>query len=275
MNQEDPSGQARSSLKTTSIVVAIVLALAAAVLIGMQFGPSRLVGAASSVASSSAPVSISTPTFESAAVESPGRPPSPTNARPVASVPTYVEPVTQAPAPETFAEVQPGPVAPPVKEAVVELPVVAQPSPTAEPTCPADNGVSLTITNAELTYSGGGPMEEYKLTFILDNRIAAPVAFTSIDVLELTSVREDGAEMGAGTISLPETYEVPPGRTTFTTDAKWPATVFRGFGSPVMAFKLSGEVRVNNTTSDQNSRVLYCEYKDIAIGPPLLGNWGT
>ncbi|KRE65624.1 hypothetical protein ASG92_16670 [Arthrobacter sp. Soil736] len=134
--------------------------------------------------------------------------------------------------------------------------------------------MTLTIVKAEVTYSGGGPLEEYKLTYVLDNRFSIPVGLEISDSLNVTAVRENGAEVGDGFVSLPDTYEIRPGRTTFATEHNDPVTALRNFGSPITAFKLSGSVGVRTRTWDiENS--LYCEYKGLTFGKPLQGYWGS
>jgi hypothetical protein len=261
-----------------AITMGVVLVLVIAVLVGVQLGQSVLTGAASRAVttapvSSSAAVPASTPTAAAEATESPKPEPAAVKAVPTESAPPHFERVTPTPVPEqSFAEVQPLPPQPRAEqpEALPDPP----PTPTPEPTCPADKGVTLTITKAELVHEGGSD-DEFKLTLELDNKIGVPVSFSPIDVISVTAVRATGEQMGAGNISLPETYEVPQGRRTFTTDATYHAATMHAFGSPVIAFKLGGEVWVENATSDQDTRVLYCEFKPMAYGKSLQGEWGS
>jgi hypothetical protein len=261
-----------------AIAVAAILVLAIAVLVGIRIGQSVVQADATSLATkaspapshSSAPAVVNTPA-QSPQARSPEPTPDTSQSVPATSAPSYVEPVTSPPLPEqSFAEVQP---LPPVAEAPEEPPA-DPPSPTPEPTCPADNGVTLTITKAETVYEGGGS-DEYKLTLELNNKIGVPVSLTPIDTLSITSVRASGEEMGAGSISVPETYEVPPGRRTFTTESTYHAIAAHAFGSPITSWKLSGEMAVVNATSDQDTRVLYCEFKPMTYGKPLQGSWGS
>lgn len=278
VNHESRDRRSLSSPMIAAIAVAVVVVIAIAVLVGVRIGQSVLAGATSSPTASPVPSSASNPTVENTPSQSPlVQSPEPTQnlvtpkAVPVTPAPSYVEPVAPPPLPEqSFVEAQP---LPPMAEAPEELPA-ALPSPTSEPACPADNGVALTITKAELVREGGA-LDEYKLTLELHNKIAVPVNLTVIDGLRFTSVRASGEEMPSGYVSLSETYEVPPGRKIFTTDAYDHATIYHGFGSPVTAFKLSGDVRVENGTSDQIDRSLFCEFRDVTYGKPLQGVWGS
>lgn len=51
--------------------------------------------------------------------------------------------------------------------------------------------------------------------------------------------------------------------------------VYHGFGSPVTAFKLTGNVYVTNSYPDQLDRVKYCPYRKVEMGAPLQGYWGS
>ena len=128
----------------------------------------------------------------------------------------------------------------------------------------------LSITKVE-TIPGSIVLDAYRITVSLDNWIAAPVTFRPVGPLRITGVRATGEEMGSGSFALEDTYEMQPGQRTFTTDA----TSYHGFGSPVTAFKLSGWVGVSNSTPDQAVRHKFCDYKDMEMGPPFQGSWGS
>lgn len=120
----------------------------------------------------------------------------------------------------------------------------------------------------------GGSLDEFSMTLVLENRIAVPVRLRESDGISVTSVRETGQEMPAGYVTLPETYEVPSGRTVFTD--KYPLDIFHGYGSPVSTFKLSpGQIGVSNSDADINERSLFCDYRDVTVGKPLQGSWGS
>jgi len=123
--------------------------------------------------------------------------------------------------------------------------------------------------------SEGSALDTFEMTLTLDNRQSLPVTLSTIDLVHISSVRANGAEMGAGSIVLPHTYNVQPGRTSFTLGASDYVTTYHGFGSPVVAFKLTGEVRVANSAPDINARSLYCSFSDVEMGSPLRGYWGS
>lgn len=124
----------------------------------------------------------------------------------------------------------------------------------------------MTITKVELVRDG-----EYKLTLELDNKIAMPVwASGSFEVI---NVRQDGNEFRSGTTFLHDTYDVPPGRMTFTADRPNLVSQYQGSVSPVTAFKLRGTMRVENGLSDQTNNGRFCDFKDVTFGEPLQGNW--
>ena len=81
--------------------------------------------------------------------------------------------------------------------------------------------------------------------------------------------------MGAGVATLPEIYEVQPGKTSFKLGSGNEATTYHGFGSPVVAFKLTGDVRVANSYPDFLAKSLHCSFGDVEMGPPLQGHWGS
>jgi hypothetical protein len=263
------------------IAVGAVLVLVIAVLVGFRIGQSVLTGAPSSAVSTGRPSPVAvpsgTPTVESEPTESPEPEPVITSAAPTAPRPTYVPltptvPVTQTPLPEvSFAEVQPLPPPPPA-EAPEELPA-APPSPTPEPTCPADKGVTLTIVKAELDpIATSASHDVFRLTFVLDNKFSVPVSIRVGETLEATAVRDDGAEMGTGNVTLPEPYEeVPPGRRTFAMEGN-DYVMTQQTGSSIASFKLSGSAWLyTNTWDTENS--MSCEYKGLSFGKPLQGYW--
>lgn len=266
------------------IAVGAVLVLVIAVLVGFRIGQSVLTGAPSSALSTpaaSSPIAVPsyTPTVESEPTESPEPEPVITSAAPTAPRPTYVPltpivPVTQTPLPEvSFAEVQPLPPPPPAA-APEELPA-APPSPTPEPTCPADKGVTLTIVKAELDpIATSAAFDVFRLTFVLDNKFSVPVSIRVHENLRATAVRANGEEMGTGYVTLPETYEVPPGRRTFATEGSDSVMAFQNVGSPIASFKLSGSAWLHTNTWDTENS-MFCEYKGLSFGKPLQGNWGS
>lgn len=132
----------------------------------------------------------------------------------------------------------------------------------------------MTINSAEIVREGG-VFDEMKITLTLDNRLSIPVGLAVIDSIHIVNVRSNGSEMGTGYVDLPDIYEVLPGKTTIVMQAPNPPTIYHGFGYPVTAFKLSGEVHVTNSHPDQLSRVKYCPYRNIEMGAPLQGYWGS
>lgn len=189
-----------------ALAVAAVLVVAIAILVGIRIGQSVQTDAASlATTASPAPSQSSTPTVENTPAQSPAArsrekelEPDTSQAVRETSVPSYFEPVATPPLPEqSFVEVQP---LPPVAEVPEELPA-DPPSPSPEPTCPADNGVTLRITKAEPVYVGGNA-DEFKLTLELTNSIGVPVGLSPIDLLSVTAVRATGEEMWAGNIHV-------------------------------------------------------------------------
>lgn len=123
--------------------------------------------------------------------------------------------------------------------------------------------------------SEGAVLDAFEMTLTLDNRQSIPVTLSTIDLVRFSSVRADGTEMSAGSVVLPHTYDVQPGKTSFTLDSSDYATAYHGFGSPVVAFRVIGEVRVANSAPDINARSMFCSFSDVEMGPPLQGHWGS
>jgi hypothetical protein len=117
-------------------------------------------------------------------------------------------------------------------------------------------------------------MDEYKITLTLDNRISVPVTFRPSPI-KIIGVRASGVEMPSGFVDLPEFYEVQPGKVTIVMQSPHAPTTFHGFGEPVTAFKLAGEMTVENSYPDQLSNRRYCKYQNIAMAPPFRGSWGS
>jgi hypothetical protein len=258
-------------MMVAAITAAAVMVIVIAVLVGIRVGQSVQADAVTlATTASSVPSPSNTSAVTPAQSPKPTPEPAVTRTLPATSTPPSAEPVVPAPLPEqSFAEVQP---LPPVAEAAEELPA-DPPSPTPKPTCPADNGVTLTLTKAEPVKEIWGS-DEFKLTLELNNKIGVPVNLTEIVWIEFTGVRASGEETWAGSLRLAEPWEVPPGRSTLTTDSSSHATTVHGLGSPITAWKLGGFVRVENGTSDQESRGL-CEFNPMTYGKPLLGSWGS
>ncbi|MFC9352816.1 MULTISPECIES: hypothetical protein [Terrabacteria group] len=260
-----------------AIAVGVVLVTVIVILVGVRIGQSLTSEPSSAVstpaAASPAEAPASSPTVETEPTESREPEPTESSTAPTSSVPAHFERVTPSPVPEqSFAEVQPLPPPPPTVEQADAVPAIPS-SPTPEPTCPADNGVTLTLVKAE-SVPGSDVFDALKLTFVLDNRFSVPVSIEVGELLTVTAVRDSGAEMGTGYVDLPETYEVPSGRTTFATDEGDHLLAFRNFGSPIASLKLSGSARVMTRTWDiENS--MHCEYKGMTFGKPLQGNWGS
>jgi hypothetical protein len=114
-----------------------------------------------------------------------------------------------------------------------------------------------------------------KITLTLDNRLSIPVSLAVINSIHIVNVRSNGGEMGTGYVDLPDTYEVMPGKTTIVMQAPNAPTIYHGFGYPVTAFKLTGEVWVTNSHPDQLDRVKYCKYSPVEMGAQLQGHWGS
>ena len=123
--------------------------------------------------------------------------------------------------------------------------------------------------------SEGSALDSYSMTLTLDNRQSVPVSLRTIELLGITGVRANGAEMSSGSFTLPDTYDIQPGRTSLTLERPNQMTTFHGFGSPVVAFKLSGQVTVTNSTPDINANSRFCPFDDVVLGPALTGYWGS
>ncbi len=139
-----------------------------------------------------------------------------------------------------------------------------------------DDGVTLSISSAKVL-SEGSAMDTYAMTMTLENRLSVRVTLSTIDLIRVVPVYADGSEMPGSSLVLPfpYTYDVPPGRHTFALDSDDYVMIYHGYGSPVVAFKLMGEVRVANSSTDMYTSSRYCSFKDVAMGPPLQGSWGT
>lgn len=260
----------KSSKRTAFIAVGAAVALAAAVASGVLLGRSQTVADASTPSAAGALASSSAAAASPRLATTTAAPrPSVTRlATAPAAVPAATPPAMSAPRNDTM----PGPVAPPP---IAPLPVAAPPqAPRPVPTCPPDAGVVLSITGAQLLYEGT-VLDQYTMTLTLDNRLQVPVTLVPTNSIKITSVRATGAEMGSGFVSLPEMYEVKPGKTTFVLTGTDAATIYHGFGSPVTAFKLTGTVSVTNSYPDQLDRGKFCDYRNMAMGAPLGGSWGT
>lgn len=129
----------------------------------------------------------------------------------------------------------------------------------------------LSIISAEMI-SDSGALDAYKMTVVLNNRLSIPVTVAVIGTVKITSVRASGAEMGSGFVHIADTYEIQPGERVIFPDSP---TTYHGFGSPVVAFKLSGDVYVRNSYPDQLGRVKFCSYRNVEMGAPLQGQWGS
>ena len=115
-------------------------------------------------------------------------------------------------------------------------------------------------------------MDQYKITVVLDNRLSIPVTFRVMDGIRITNVRASGEEMPSGFVSL-GAWEMEPGKRTIVTDQ---VTTYHGYkSSRVVTLKLSGQVVVRNSMSDQLSRVKYCSYRDVEMAAPFQGSWGS
>ncbi|MGN7251425.1 hypothetical protein [Arthrobacter sp. SAFR-014] len=278
MDQDSPGGRTLSSPMIAVIAIGVVLVTVIVILVGVRLGQSLTSAPSSAVsspgaASSTAEVPASTPKVESKPTESTEPEPTESSTAPTVSVPRHFERVTPAPVPEqSFAEVQPLPPPPPTV-GQADVVAAAPPSPTPEPTCPADEGVALTLVRAE-PVPGSDVFDALKLTFVLDSRFSVPVSIEVGDLLTVSAVRVNGAEMGTGYVDLPETYEVPPGRTTFATDESHHLLAFRNFGSPIASLKLSGSARLITRTWDSENS-MFCQYRGMTLGKPLQGNWGS
>jgi len=139
-----------------------------------------------------------------------------------------------------------------------------------------DNGVTLSINNAKML-SEGSALDTYAMTMTLENHQSVRVTLSTIDLIKVAPVYADGSEMSGSSLVLPfpYTYDVPPGRHTIALDADDYVTIYHGYGSPVVAFKLTGEVRVANSSTDMYTNSRYCPFSDVVMGPPLQGSWGT
>jgi hypothetical protein len=146
----------------------------------------------------------------------------------------------------------------------------------AAPGCPVDNGVTLSINSVKLL-SEGSALDSYAMTMTLENHQSARVTLSTIDLIRIVPVYANGSEMPGSSLVLPfpYTYDVPPGRHTFALDPTDYVTIYHGYGSPVTAFKLTGEVRVANSSTDMSTNSRYCPFSDVVMGPPLQGSWGT
>lgn len=226
---EAVSGDSAGTSKPTILAVMAAAAAIALVVAGFALATWLQPSATTPVSSTASKFS----TARSAA-------PTPTTRSQVSSAPTASAKLTPAAAtpsiaPAELPEQQLRPESPPAEQAAPRQAGPAQApaalSPAQPPaTCPPDAGVVLSIAAAELVYEGH-VMDEYRVTMSLHNRIGVPVTLSQIGSVAITSVRADGAEMGAGFVHIPQTYEVLPGKTTFVLDSD--TTTYHGFGSPV------------------------------------------
>lgn len=114
-----------------------------------------------------------------------------------------------------------------------------------------------------------------RITLTLDNRLGLNISLAPIGSITIVNIRADGAEMTTGYVQLPGTYELMPGTSTIVMESPNAPTIYHGFGSPVTAFKLTGEVHVTNSYPDQLKREKFCAYRNIEMGAPLKGSWGS
>lgn len=251
------------------LVSAAVLVAAVGVTFGFLANQPQPVAQTSPASSSPAPM-----TSRSSPATRVSSAPALVTATPAASTaaPVTEPPPVPPPAPPEPASMAPVPFTqPPVQRSAAAAPAPVK-APTPVPSCPTDAGVVLSIVSVELVHEGSA-MDEYNVTLALDNRMAIPVGLNVVHSVKIISVRQSGVEMGSGYVSIPEIYELQPGRSTPTVDM--PVTTLHGYGSPVAGFKLDGLVSVANSYPDQLSRGLRCGYKDVVLVSPFAGSWGS